>query len=234
MIQRRGYTLAMFQRYRLRHPGSSLPHLWFFDICRETALWYFFIVHRLRRVDVMNIPREGPVLLIANHQSFYDPPAIGSGIRHRHADFLARASLFKFKPFGWLISTLNSTPIKQGAGDAGAMKATIEKMRNGRMMLVFPEGARSPDGDLQVFQRGVAVLLKRAHCQVVPVGISGAFEAWPRWNKLPTPFRHKIVVCYGQPISSDELMAEGTDVALERLRNEVQTLFERAKSIRAS
>jgi 1-acyl-sn-glycerol-3-phosphate acyltransferase len=222
----------MFERYRLRHPGSSLPHLWFFDLCRETVLWYFRIFHRLRRVDVMNIPREGPVLLIANHQSFYDPPAIGGGIRHRHSDFLARASLFKFKPFGWLISTLNSTPIRQGSGDAGAMKATIEKMHNGRMMLVFPEGSRTPDGELQTFQRGIAVLLKRAHCQVVPVGIAGAYEAWPRRNKLPIPFRDKIVVCYGEPMSSDELMAQGTDEAIERLKVEVRALFERAQSMR--
>lgn len=222
----------MLTRYRLRHPGSSLPRLWFFDLCRESVLWYFRIFHRLRRVDVGNIPREGPVLLVANHQSFYDPPAIGGGIRHRHSDFLARASLFKFRPFGWLISTLNSTPIKQGAGDAGAMKATIEKMKNGRMMLVFPEGARSPDGEIKAFQRGAAVLLKRAHCQVVPVGIAGAYRAWPRTRKLPIPFRDKIVVVYGEPISSDELMRGSADEALGHLRERVIALHERAESLR--
>jgi len=222
----------MFQRYRMRHPGSSLMHLVFYDLCRETVLWYFRIFHRLRRIDVMNIPREGPVLLVANHQSFYDPPAIGGGVRHRHADFLARASLFKFKPFGWLISTLNSSPIKQGAGDAGAMKATIAKMKNGRMMLVFPEGSRSPDGKLQPFQRGAAVLLKRAHCQVVPVGIAGAYEAWPRRRKLPIPFRDKIVVCYGEPIASDELMKESAEAALAHLRERVEALHQKAESMR--
>lgn len=180
----------------------------------------------------MNIPREGPVLLVANHQSFYDPPAIGGGIRHRHSDFLARASLFDFKPFGWLIRRLNSTPIKQGAGDAGAMKATIEKMKNGRMMLVFPEGSRSLDGEIQAFQRGAAVLLKRTHCQVVPVGIAGAYEAWPRKQRLPIPFRSKIVVCYGEPIGSDELMRHGTDAALRLLRSQVESQYERAKAAR--
>lgn len=222
----------MFQRYRKRHPGSSLARLWFFDLCRETVLWYFRVFHRLRRIDVMNIPREGPVLLVANHQSFYDPPAIGGGVRHRHSDFLARASLFKFKPFGWLISTLNSTPIKQGSGDAGAMKATIQKMKNGRMMLVFPEGSRTPNGEMQAFQRGAAVLLKRAHCQVVPVGIAGAFEAWPRSRKLPIPFRDKIVVCYGEPISSDEIMKESAEEALAHLRERVDSLRQRAESLR--
>ncbi len=222
----------MFARYRLRHPGTPLPSLLFYDLCRETVLLYFRIFHRHRRVDVMNIPREGPVLLIANHQSFYDPPAIGCGIRHRHSDYLARASLFKFKPFGWLIGQLNSTPIKQGSGDTGAMKATIEKMKNGRLMLVFPEGSRSLDGEMQPFQRGVAVLLKRAHCQVVPVGISGAYRAWPRGQRVPRLFLDKIVVCYGDPIPSDELMSAGTDEALKLLQTKVEALRQRAESLR--
>lgn len=221
----------MFARYRMRHHGTSLPRLLFYDLCREAILLYFRVVHRHRRVGVMNIPRTGPVLLVANHQSFYDPPAIGCGIRHRHSDYLARASLFKFKPFGWLIATLNSTPIRQGAGDAAAMKATIEKMRNGRLMLVFPEGSRSPDGRMQPFQRGIAVLLKRAHCRIVPVGVAGTYEAWPRGQRLPVPFRDKIVVCYGDPINSDELMHVGTDTALLKLHEEVEALRQRAESM---
>ncbi len=216
----------------MRHPGSSLAQLIFFDCCRETVLWYFRLVHRHRRIGVLNIPREGPVLLIANHQSFYDPPAIGGGVRHRHSDFLARSSLFTFKPFGWLIRRLNSTPIRQGAGDAGAMKATIEKMKNGRMMLVFPEGSRTLDGEIHAFQRGVAVLLKRSHCQVVPVGIAGAYEAWPRKQLLPIPFRDKIVVSYGEPISSDELMALGVDAAMDLLREKVVALHQQAQAAR--
>ncbi len=226
------YTLAMFDRYRMRHTGTSLPRLLFYDLWRESILLFFRIVHRHRRVDVLNVPRTGPVLLVANHASFYDPPAVGSGIRHRHADYLARASLFKFKPFGWLITMLNSTPIKQGAGDTGAMKATIEKMKQGRLMLVFPEGSRSDDGEVQQFQRGIAVLLKRAHCQIVPVGISGAYEAWPRRQKLPVPFRDKIVVCFGEPISSDELMEAGTEAALSTLRDRVIELKQKAESMR--
>ena len=222
----------MFDRYRLHHPGSSLAQLVFYDLCREAVLLYFRVVHRLKRVDVLKVPPTGPVLLVANHGSFYDPPAVGCGIRHRQSDYLARASLFKFKPFGWLIAQLNSTPIKQGAGDAGAMKATIEKMKHGRLMLVFPEGSRNEAGEVGEFQRGIAVLLKRAHCQVVPVGVAGAYEAWPRKQKLPVPFRDKIVVCYGDPISSDELMQEGTEAALSTLRDRVVELHEKAQSMR--
>lgn len=220
----------MLESYRLRHPGSGLAQIVFYDLWREAILLFFRVVYRHKRVGIDNIPRTGAVLVVANHGSYLDPPAVGCGIRRRQADYLARASLFKFKPFGWLITQLYSTPIKQGAGDAGAMKLTIQKMNEGKLMLVFPEGSRSDDGTLGEFQRGVAVLLKRAHCQIVPVGIAGAYEAWPRGRKFPRIFTKRIVVCYGEPISSDELMSNGTDQALSDLRDRVAQLMAVARS----
>jgi len=222
----------MFARYHQRHPGSSLATLLFYDLIRESALLILRVLYRLRRVRVGNVPAQGAVLLVANHQSFLDPPIVSSAIRHRHTDFLARGGLFKFKPFGWLISTLHSTPIKQGAGDTGAMKATLNKLAQGKMMLVFPEGSRTSDGQIQTFQRGIAVLLKRAHCQVVPVGIAGAFDAWPRTRKLPKLLSKRIVVCFGDPIDSDTLMSEGTDDAIATLYERVETLVDEAQGRR--
>lgn len=222
----------MLARYRKRHPGSTIAQLLFYDLIRETALLILRLFYRMRSVDVTNIPREGAVLIIANHQSFFDPPIVSSVIRHRHTDFLARGGLFKFKPFGWTIRQLNSTPINQGAGDAGAMKETLRKLGEGKMMLVFPEGSRTHDGNMQEFQRGVAVLLKRAHCQVVPVGIAGAFDAWPRTRRFPKLFARRIAVCYGQPIASDELMSKGTDQAIATLYERVKELVAKAESNR--
>jgi len=222
----------MFARYHQRHPGSSLATLLFYDLIRESALLILRVLYRLRRVRVGNVPAQGAVLLVANHQSFLDPPIVSSAIRHRHTDFLARGGLFKFKPFGWLISTLHSTPIKQGTGDAGAMKATLKKLGDGKMMLVFPEGSRTSDGELQKFQRGIAVLLKRAHCQVVPIGIAGAFDAWPRSRKLPKLWSKRIVVCFGDPIDSDTLMSKGTDDAIATLYERVEALVDEAQGRR--
>ena len=222
----------MLTRYRKKHPGSSLINLLFFDFCREMLLLGFFIMYRLKPVGVEHVPVEGGVLIVANHQSFLDPPAIAIGIRHRQADFLARGGLFNFKPFGWLIKNLHAMPIKQGAGDTGAMKATIAKMNAGKMMIVFPEGSRTDDGDIQPFQRGIAVLIKRANCQIVPVGIAGAFDAWPRSRKVPKLFAKRVVVCYGEPIDSGELMAQGTDQAIETLAIKVKALVEQAESYR--
>lgn len=216
----------MLARYRAHHPGSSLATLLFYDTIREAALLVLTTVFRLRRRGMKNVPREGAVLMVANHQSFLDPPIVSAALRHRHTDFLARDGLFKFKPFGWLIATLHASPIKQGAGDSGAMKATIAKLNEGKMLLVFPEGSRTPDGDMHEFQRGIAVLLKRVDCAVVPVGIAGAFHAWPRSRRLPKLINRPTAVVYGHPIRSTLLMEEGVDQAIARLTHEV-TLLER-------
>jgi 1-acyl-sn-glycerol-3-phosphate acyltransferase len=223
----------MFENYRNRHPGSSLPQLLFYDLIRESALMLLCVFYRLRRVGMEQVPASGPVLLVANHQSFLDPPIVSAAVRHRQTDFLARSGLFKFKPFGWLISQLNSTPIKQGAGDSGAMKATLQKLADDKMMLVFPEGARTPDGEMHDFQRGVAVLLKRAHCKVVPVGIAGAYDAWPRTRKYPRLFTKRIVVVYGEPIGSDDLMTNGVDEAISTLHDRVKSLSLQAEQLRS-
>ncbi len=222
----------MLSRYRAHHPGSSLLQMLFYDLVRESARILLRVVFRVRSRGSKNIPRTGPVLLIANHQSFLDPPIVSAFIRHRHTDFLARAGLFKFRPFGWLIRSLNSTPIKQGAGDTAAMKATIAKLKEGKMLIVFPEGSRSPDGKMHEFKRGIGILLKRADCTIIPVGIAGAFQAWPRSRKLPKLFNKPSAIIYGQPIDSDQLMEEGVDNAISQVSHEVGMLVRRAEALR--
>ncbi|MGJ8635842.1 MAG: lysophospholipid acyltransferase family protein [Phycisphaerales bacterium] len=222
----------MLARFRRKHPGSSLLHIAFFNICRKCFHALFIIVYRRRCVGLDRVPRTGGVLMVANHQSFLDPPFIGGCLSTRDTDFLARGGLFKFKPFAWIISTLNATPIKQGAGDSGAMKETIKRLNEGKAMVVFPEGSRTPDGELKPFARGISVLIKRADCVVVPVGIAGVFDVWPRHKKLPRLFTRPVAIVYGEPISSNELMADGADNAIESLHQQVSNLVEQAESLR--
>ncbi len=222
----------MTERLRARHPGSTLVGILFFDCCRLLLKLKFRVLYRTRVRGLDNIPDTGPVLLIANHQSYFDPPLIGCWIGRRQVDFLARGNLFKFKPFAWLISTLHATPIKQGSGDTGAMKEVLKRLSEGRAMLIFPEGSRTHDGSLQDFQRGTAVLLKRAHCTIIPVAVAGVFDVWPRTRKLPRFFAKNMSVVYGEPIASDELMRDGPDIAMQTLRERVQELLHEAESLR--
>ena len=192
----------------------------------------FIVIYRRRREGLENVPKSGGVLLVANHQSFFDPPLIGGALTTRDTDFLARGGLFKFKPFAWLISTLNATPIKQGAGDTGAMKEVIKRLNEHKAVIVFPEGSRSDDGKVQPFERGISVLLKRAKCVVVPVGIAGVYEVWPRHRSLPRVFAKPVAIVYGDPITTEELLENGADEAIKSIQKRVETLVARAEELR--
>lgn len=171
------------------------------------------------------------MLVVANHQSYLDPPLLGCAMPQRQFDFLARAGLFDVKWLKPLITALHSVPIKENGSDPASIKEILRRLEAGRVVLVFPEGSRTETGEMGEFKRGVALLLKRAKCPVLPVGIAGAYDAWPRGSR-PRPFRKRVIVEVGEPISYEELMALGPDGALARLRDEVSILVESAETLR--
>jgi 1-acyl-sn-glycerol-3-phosphate acyltransferase len=211
---------------RSRQPEGRLGRILFYEAFRRTLRAILWVLFGLKARGVQNVPPTGPLLIAANHQSYLDPPSIGCPIRQRHLSFIARAGLFSFGPFGWVIGMLNSVPLAEDKGDAAAIRETIRRLDAGHAVLIFPEGSRTETGEIDQFKRGVALLLKRAKCPVLPVAIRGAYEAWPRRNKLPVPWRARVRVAYGTPIPYDELMKLGPDGALARIRDEVVKLYD--------
>lgn len=196
----------------------------FYWFCWWIVWVAFVLIYRFRCYHARHVPHTGPILIAANHQSHLDPPAIGIACAHRPLHFLARSGLFTGRLFGWLIAALNSIPIKEDASDVAAIRAVIQRLEAGAAVLIFPEGSRSPDGELQEFKRGVALLMKRAGCPVVPAAVEGAFEAFPRHRSFPRLFGCRIAVMFGKPIPADELLKDGPDAALDRLRQEIEAM----------
>src|SRR5262245_36708030 len=140
----------------------------------------------LRAHGSRHVPLRGPALLVANHQSFLDPILVGLASRRR-LYYLARKTLFRNPVFGWLIRAFNAVPIDQeGVGKEG-LKAILGLLGAGRAVVVFPEGSRTRDGQMDELKPGVQLLLKRATTPVLPVGIAGAYEAWPISRQYPLP-----------------------------------------------
>ncbi|WP_246196497.1 lysophospholipid acyltransferase family protein [Aquisphaera giovannonii] len=147
-----------------------------------------------------NMPATGPVLLVSNHTSFLDTILQGLPLR-RPLNWMARSTLFR-GILGLCIRTLGGFPIqREGLGVSG-LKETLRRLRNGGIVTLFPEGTRSPDGRLGAFKPGIASIVQRAGVPVVPAGIAGAFEAWPRSRKFPRP--HPVAIHFGKPIRPEE------------------------------
>jgi 1-acyl-sn-glycerol-3-phosphate acyltransferase len=214
----------MFTRLRARHPCDSIPRILFYEICRLSARAVLWLICRPSGRGLENIPQKGSLLIAANHQSYLDPPTIGGLISIRQLDFIARSGLFAFGPFARLITWLNSIPVRGDASDSATIKEVIRRIESGHAVLIFPEGSRTPDGAMHRFKRGIALLVKRAKCPVLPVAIEGAYDNWPRRRKAPRFFGNRVLVKYGAPIPYDELMKDGVDAALTRLALEIDRM----------
>lgn len=215
----------MFTRLRAKRPGAtSVLPLLFYEVNRYIVWAWWKLFWRHRHVHPERLPAHGPVLIVANHQSFLDPVSLTVAVTQRHVDFLARAGLFKNPFFRWLITSLNAVPLAEGRADAAAIKTVIARLKLGHAVLLFPEGARTNDGAVHEFKRGFAILAKRADCPVLPAAIEGAYDTWPRGKKLPRLFGCRIAIKYGEPISHEDLLADGADAALVRLRDEIDRM----------
>lgn len=206
-----------------RVPGHSATQILWFDFCRFLSGAPLQVLYGMCEVGQSRIPRSGPVIFASNHQSLFDPIINGFVASDRQFSAIAREGLFRFPPFGWLITSFGAISIRQDAGDAAAMKAALAELAAGRCVLIYPEGSRSPDGSLQEFKRGVALLLRRANATLVPMGLDGACDIWPPSIAMPR-LSGRIAIKVGEPIATSELVRDGADLALERLRREIERL----------
>jgi 1-acyl-sn-glycerol-3-phosphate acyltransferase len=167
-------------------------------LCQLTGV----LVYQVRHSGVRNIPTEGPVLVISNHQSHFDPPLVGMASQRR-MNYLARESLFRFAPFRWLIRSLDAIPIDRDGLGLSGIKESLRRLKRGEIVVIFPEGTRTNDGEVGPFRPGFTTLAVRTKAAILPVAIEGAFAAWPRWHAFP---RLGIIhVHYGQPILPEEI-----------------------------
>jgi 1-acyl-sn-glycerol-3-phosphate acyltransferase len=152
---------------------------------------------RLSVVGAEWVPREGPLLLASNHLSVLDPAMIGAVIP-RQVDYMAKTELFRIPGFGALIRRLNAHPVDRAGSDSAALRLALRLLGNGRAVLVFPEGTRGTEGQLQPARAGAGMLAALSGAPVVPVYIQGSGRALPRGAVLPRPGR--VTVTFGAPI----------------------------------
>ena len=166
--------------------------------------------HLLFRLGVRgrdNVPKTGGVLLVANHVSNLDPPLVAVSL-WRPCHVLAKEELFRVPVLGWIIARINAHPIRRGGVDRQALREGVEIMTGGNILLLFPEGTRSRDGNLQEAKPGAAMIAVQANVPIVPVYVDGSFRSMPRGAAFPRPV--KIRVFFGEPfMPADAMPAEG-------------------------
>jgi 1-acyl-sn-glycerol-3-phosphate acyltransferase len=167
-----------------------------FGRCLYAALW---VICRTLGISVFGVrtrfaeplPKTGGLLVLSSHQSHLDPLLLGLACDRRLSS-LARASLYKFKPFGYVITALDAVPIDREASALAGMKTVIRRLEGGAAVILFPEGTRTRDGQLGDVKGGFAIIARRAGVPIVPAAIVGAHECWPRTARFPRPGRIRL------------------------------------------
>jgi 1-acyl-sn-glycerol-3-phosphate acyltransferase len=197
---------------------SLLSRVWY-RLLQRSLQFLAIIVYQVRYSGRGDIPAEGGVLVVSNHQSHLDPPLVGIGVPRR-MNYLARKTLFHFAPFGWLLHSVDVIPIDRDGIGLGGIKESLKRLKRGEMVLIFPEGTRSRDGEIAPFRPGFTALAVRSGAAILPVAIEGAFQAFPRWRKFPGP--GKIRVHFGEPILPAEFAGRADRELLAEVERRVR------------
>ncbi len=134
----------------------------------------FIAFFRIETIDMSKIPPTGPLIVICNNVSGFDPPVVAS-LLPRPVYFMTKAELFHFRPFAAVIRALHAYPVKRGTPDRQSLRYSLELLKRAETLLIFPEGHRTETGDLQPARSGTIFLAKRSGAVVVPVGIVGRY-----------------------------------------------------------
>ncbi|MGZ8515401.1 MAG: lysophospholipid acyltransferase family protein [Candidatus Limnocylindrales bacterium] len=162
---------------------------------------------------VDEIPRDGPVIIAANHASNLDAPVLGAWLiprLGRRIHWLGKRERFAWPIVGWVAANGGVHPVDRDSADVDAFRLASRILDGGHILFVFPEGTRSPDGALQEARDGVALLALRTGAPIVPIGIAGSNRVWPKGQRYPHPGGH-VVVRVGRPFRPADELPPGMD-----------------------
>lgn len=208
------------------NPNTLVHRIW-----HQLGFWFFGLLYlfgnSFRTFGKSRVPRSGPLLIIANHESFWDPPIVGITLGRR-VTYMARKTLFENKIGSYLMRMQGAFPVDQDGTGLDGIRTAMQLLEKGEGVIVFPEGTRTPDGTMKEFMAGIVLLIRRAKVPVLPVGIAGAYDAWPihakrpKWSPLLMPATPATFCGYiGEVIPAEKLLAMKPPQMLAYLYDEV-------------
>ena len=207
------------------------------DLLQMTPIYGFFhylckgLYESCFRGEVIgteHIPSTGPFLIASNHASLLDPPIVGCQVS-RQMRFFARKTLWNTVGFGWWLNQVETIPVDRDSGDVAAIRRVLQALHENRAIVLFPEGTRSPDGQLQKPKAGVGLMACKTGVPVVPCRVYGSYEAFGKGVKIPrlgTP----VSVVFGPPIPASEYDVPGS--GKERYQIASQRIMDRIAALR--
>ena len=199
-----------------------------YDLSRVLARLASVAFFQMRVSGREFIPENGGGLVCANHQSFFDPVLFGMA-SDRRLNYLARDTLFDAPAFGHLIRWYDAIPIQRDGFGITGIKETLRRLRQDELVLIFPEGTRTYDGEIGDLKPGICALARRGRAPLVPVAIEGAFQAWPRGRKWPRMAR--MAIAFGPSIAYTHVKEMSDQELIDSLRQRMLSCHAQARRL---
>ena len=187
-----------------------------YQLLRLAVRRYIKFIYKIKIIGKKNIPKKGSAAILCSNHEGYGEPCIISCCYLPRLYFLAKAELFKFKPFGAILKTLGAIPLQRSKADVGALKKGLDKLKSGGKLVIFPQGHRFKEFDPKSGKRGAAKLAIKADCPIIPISIC-----------RQRTFLFKKIFCFiGEPIYSEgrderELM----DVVMQKIADGLNDFY---------
>lgn len=185
------------------------------------------LIYRLHLHGVDHIPSRGAALVICNHVSFMDALVIG-GASRRPLRFLMDKPIYESPRLNWLFRLVGAIPVESERHDPGNVRRALQEvsraLREGEVVMLFPEGRLTQDGDIHTFRRGLELILARDPVPVIPAGLSGLWGSWtshahgPALSGRPRRFRARVALHFGERLPP----GRATRAVLERRVRELK------------
>jgi len=169
-----------------------------YRILTPPSRWFVKSSARIHVEGVENMPRAGGFLLLPNHQSALDPFVVQS-FCPRPIHSMTKSTQFGVPVVRWILPRIGAFPVRRFQVDPQAVRTALRLLEGGAGVCIYPEGERTWDGSIQPFRRGTLHLALRVGVPIIPVGLNGMFDLWPRWLGKPRP-RPRVTLRFGEPL----------------------------------
>ena len=200
-------------------------HSWFhrwiaYPVMKALLRFAMLFLGPIKVIGRKRVPREGGLLILANHLSDVDPVVVQLACPRR-IHFMAKSDLFEMKGLGAILRFVRAFPVRRGEPDRAALKYAIELLKMGEVVCIFPEGQLSPSGDLQPRKPGVSLIIRNSGANVICMGFRNSNKVMP-YGSLKLQRSGTTIPCeWGEPrqfdksIDSEEIMGWATEELLQ-------------------
>jgi 1-acyl-sn-glycerol-3-phosphate acyltransferase len=203
----------------LGRPEWPRERLWVWRIGFPPVRALALLLAPIRLEGRENLPARGSYILVSNHRSWYDPPAIEFAV-DLPVRFMGKQQLFRVPLFGGLLRAIGNFPVRRGESDRIAIETALRVLAAGQPVGYFPEGTRSRDGALHRAKPGIGFLARRSGAPLVPVAVTGTPQAG-----FPVVPRADIVVRLGRPVSVADLGASDDQAIADAIMARIAALL---------